>query len=74
MPLWFAGLQYDMLHFVVMLLVSFRVLSIASGSSVTQVKRNGEETCKPQTYARLKALLQFYQESEVITPVLISLF
>lgn len=57
-----------------MLLVSFRVLSNGPGSAVTQDKRNDEETCKPQTFARLKALLQFYEESEVITPLLLSLF
>lgn len=56
------------------LLVPFRVLSAEPSSSVTQDEMNDEETCKQQTYARLKALLQFYQESEVITHVLQSGF
>ena len=63
-----------MLHFIVMFLVYFRVLSNGLCSTVTEDKRNDGETCKPQTYAKLKALLQFYQESEVITAVLLSLF
>uniref|UniRef100_H3C8Q5 Cohesin subunit SA n=1 Tax=Tetraodon nigroviridis TaxID=99883 RepID=H3C8Q5_TETNG len=46
-------------------LVFSRVLSTGPGSTGTQDERNDEETCKRQTYARLKALLQFYQESEL---------
>lgn len=57
-----------------MLLVSYRVLSNGPCSTVTHDKGTDEETCQLQTYARLKALLQFYQESEVITPVVISWF
>lgn len=56
------------------LLVAFRVLSTEASSSVTQDEMNDEETCKQQTYASLKALLQFYQESEVITWALQSVF
>lgn len=56
-----------MFRFVVMWLVSFRVLSTGPCSTVSHDEMSDEDICKHQTYARLKALLQFYQESEVIT-------
>lgn len=42
-----------------------RLLNAVAPASDTQDGMNEEEVCKQQTFARLKALLQFYQESEM---------
>lgn len=49
------------------LLVFFRLLNSVAPASDTQDEMNDEEAHKQQTFARLKALLQFHQESEVRT-------
>lgn len=46
-------------------MVSFRLLITGVPASDTQDELNEEEAQKQQTFARLKALLQFYQESGV---------
>lgn len=46
-------------------LVSVRLLNTVAPASDTQDQINEEEAHKQQTLAMLKALLQFYQESEV---------
>lgn len=50
-----------------MLLVFFRLLNTVAPTSDTQDEINDEEVHQQQTLVRLKALLQFYQESEVRT-------
>lgn len=55
------------LTFAWTLLVSVRLLNTVAPASDTQDEINEEEAHKQQTSARLKALLQFYQESEVKT-------
>uniref|UniRef100_I3JID2 Cohesin subunit SA n=1 Tax=Oreochromis niloticus TaxID=8128 RepID=I3JID2_ORENI len=42
-----------------------RLLNAVAPASDTQDGSNEEEACKQQTFARLKALLHFYQESEL---------
>lgn len=44
-----------------------RLLNTVAPASDTQDEMNEEETHKQQTFIKLKALLQFYQESEVKT-------
>ncbi len=51
--------------------VSHRLLNTAAPASDTQDEMNDEEKEKQQTFARLKALLQFYRESEVRTNCLL---
>lgn len=46
-------------------MVFFRLLITGAPASDTQDELNDEEAQKQQTSARLKALLQFYQESGV---------
>lgn len=53
--------------FAWILLLSVRLLNTVAPASDTQDEINEEEAHKQQTFARLKALLQFYQESEVKT-------
>lgn len=48
-------------------IVSVRLLNAVAPASDTQDGSNEEEASKQQTFARLKALLHFYQESEVNT-------
>jgi len=47
------------------LFVSARLLKAVAPAPDTQDEINEEEVHKQQTFARLKALLHFYQESEV---------
>lgn len=55
-----------------MLLVSLRLLNTVASTSDTQAENNEEEEAhKQQTFTRLKALLQFHQESEVKAFVLL---
>lgn len=44
-----------------------RLLNTVAPASDTQDEMNEEEAHKQQTFIKLKALLQFYQESEVKT-------
>lgn len=47
------------------LLGFFRLLNTGPSASDTEEEVNDEEARKRQTFAKLKAVLQFYQESEV---------
>lgn len=47
--------------------MSVRLLNAVAPASDTQDGMNEEELHEQQMFARLKALLQFYQESEVTT-------
>lgn len=48
-------------------MVFFRLLNTVAPASDTQDEMNDEEAHKQQTFARLKALLLFCQQSEVKT-------
>lgn len=43
----------------------FRLVNTGPSTSDTEEEMNDEEACKRQTFATLKAVLQFYQQSEV---------
>lgn len=48
-------------------IISPRLINTGPPASDTQNEMTEEEAQKQQTFARLKAVLQFYQESEVRT-------